>query len=321
MPKSVMIVDANHLLHRVLHAGSFSSLKVQNSKYAVRRPNDDPPLEYGGAFGFLRTLRGALWRSDAVRCIAVWDGSLSERRLELYPEYKDRGLMNDHELEHRRLFRINRPIVRKLLPMLGVRSIRLPNREGDDVIYEVCRIAGELGHRDRVILSEDRDFSQLIGEGVRLHLPIKELELTRDNFEIEAGVPWSRYVMYRAIVGDKSDKITGVRGVGEKTALEVVLNAPSIKWRDLREFCAASKSARIRSIASSLKVVKRNYKLMRLGMEEFTDEELQYLHRKVETPPKGDLEAARALFNEYNFMSFTRYYTDWTIAFRRLGAR
>lgn len=318
------MVDANHLLHRVLHVPALAGLSVKHTRHAGRDEARDQqiPFELGGAFGFLRVLKAAMLRMDAKRCIAVWDGSkYSERRLELFPGYKDRGPRTDNEQEHHERFVHNRPVIRRLLPLLGVRTLRFDKREGDDVIYEVVQRAAGHGYVDRVIMSEDKDFLQMVGGGVRAHMPIRNVWVDEKNFCDEMGLPQQRWMVYRAIDGDKSDKIPGPAGVGPKTALQVITEAPSVKWRELEEFCAAHKSARVRKVAAQIDVVKRNYKLMRLGREVFDDEEIQKIDRVISRPVRSDLNAARAALNDLNFKSITSYYTEWVIPFIRAGAR
>lgn len=318
------MVDANHLLHRVLHVPALAGLNVKHTRHADRDEDRDRqiPFELGGAYGFLRCLRAAMSRMDAKRCIAVWDGNeRSARRMEIFPEYKQRAPRTESEQEHHERFVLNRPVLRRLLPQLGVRTLRFNAREGDDVVYEVVRRSVEHGFSDRVILSEDKDFAQVVGNGVRLHRPIRDVWIDEQNFELELGVPQSRWVMFRALVGDPSDKIPGVHGVGEKTALQAVTESPWFDWISFKEFCAGHKSARVRSIAKQIRVVKRNYKLMRLGREVFEPEELEKIDRVIQRPVRSDLNAARAALNDLNFKSITSYYTEWVIPFVRAGAR
>lgn len=319
--RALLVVDANHLLHRVLHVPALSNLNAKNARFTKRETENDVPDELGGVFGFLRSLKASLGKIDAKRCIAVWDGAHSKRRLALFPGYKDRGERTDREREHHALFVKNQPILRGILPLLGVRSIKLARHEADDVIYELCQLAGPLGYPDRVIMSEDMDFAQMVTDQIRLHLPIKNTWIDLSNFERETGVPWKRFVLYRALVGDSSDKIPGVSGVGKKTAPRIVRDAPSIKWAALEEFCANHREARYRHVAEQIDIVKRNYKLMRLGREEFRASELARLSRAIRRPVRSDLNAAREFLDEIKFKSITQYYSDWVIPFIRAGAR
>lgn len=317
------MVDANHLLHRVLHT-PLAGLSSKHTRHADRDVDRDQqvPFELGGAFGFLRTLKAAMLRIDARRCIAVWDGSKrSARRMEIFPGYKHRSPRTDSEQLHHERFLINRPVIRRILPQLGVRTLRFDKREGDDVIYEVCMRAVEHGFTDRVILSEDKDFAQMVGGGIRLHRPIKDVWVDDENFEFEMGVPQRRWMVYRAMDGDASDKIPGPDGVGPKTALQVITEAPSVKWRELAAFCAAHKSKRVQKVADQIDVLKRNYALMRLGREVFDDDELEKIDRVIRRPVRSDLNAARAALNDLKFKSITAYYTEWVIPFIRAGAR
>lgn len=322
--RAFLLIDANHLLHRVLHVPQLAGLKRSDARYG--RPMDKPertadPGTYGGVFGFLLSLRASLEHIDPRRCVAVWDGGHSARRLKLFPTYKHHDKMSESEAKHRELFLFNRPVIKRILPLLGVRSLTVPEKEADDVLWEADQMASELGIQYRVIMSEDQDFAQMVREGTDVYQPIKDVWLKEQTIEKQLGMSRSRYVLYRAIVGDKSDEIPGVKGAGKVTARTIMENAESIRWDDLEAFCASHRSKLVRRVSENMDVVKRNWKLMRLGKEAFDDDQLDRIQRAIEVPVKSDLTALRGELDDLRFDSITQRFSWWVLPFQRAGAK
>jgi DNA polymerase-1 len=311
-PKSILLVDANHLLHRILFVPSLLGLETKYGK------------KYGGVFGFLNSLQYTLNKDIIHRCIAVWDGGKSKRRLGMYESYKKsnvpyvRGEDPDKD-EHLDMFALCRSYLFKLLPELGVPCIRFADREGDDVLYTARQLALEDGFESCGILSEDRDFFQVVDQRTYLHQPIKNVTITERNFVEEAGLPRDRYLFFRVLSGDASDNITGIPGVGPKTAMKVALDSP-LEYDALREFCAVHEDRRVRKVADNLDIVERNYRLMTLGLEEFEENELGQIKKYVSESIGGNLSDATRLLTQMEFQRILKRFYEWSIPFKRLGA-
>src|SRR5256886_8199766 len=118
--------------------------------------------------------------------------------------------------------------IAQLLAALGVPLVGVEGYEADDVIGTLATRAAGAGFRV-VIVSGDKDFYQLIGPNVVLLNPgrggpaaVEEQWVDESNASDRLGVPPARVVDYLALVGDSSDNIPGVKGVGDKTALELI---------------------------------------------------------------------------------------------------
>lgn len=310
-------MDANHLLHRVLFTPKLTELETIRGK------------KFGGVFGFLKALRKSLDDGIITHCVAAWDDGLSKRRLELHPEYKGTRRLQEGEVEdpkmveHRKLFGLSRDYLEVILPLLCVPVLRFRGREGDDVIWSVRDQWQAIGNLESVILSEDKDFCQLVDERTELHRPIRDVRLNVSNFEEEVGVPRLRFLLFKSLIGDPSDNIKGVPGVGEVTAREIVQRFPGgpLDWEALKTFCEEHKKVRVRRVADQLDVVKKNLKLIRLGLEIFEDEEDEAIRKALTQPGSGDLDEAHALFKMMEFESLSKGFYEWSIPFVRLGAR
>lgn len=175
-----------------------------------------------GVVNFLQRLL-ATHRPDYIGW--VHDSGLSFRH-ERYPDYKATREKLGEELQadfDRGMERIG-----SLLDAYKVPVITLKGYEADDVIGTMARLGVDAG-LDVVVVSGDKDFQQLVRPGVRLLNPgrggaaaVEEQWVTTENASERLGVPAERVTDYLALVGDSSDNIPGVKGIGDKTAAELV---------------------------------------------------------------------------------------------------
>lgn len=170
-------------------------------------------------------------------------------RSETYPEYKATREKLGEELRDTFNYSVER--VEQLLDAFGVPLIAIEGFEADDVIGTLATRAEERGLHS-VIVSGDKDFYQLIDDHISLLNPgrggaaaVAEETVTTANASERLGVPPERVIDYLSLVGDASDNVPGVRGVGDKTArtlieqygdLDAILShAEEIKGKRARE--------------------------------------------------------------------------------------
>jgi DNA polymerase I len=151
----------------------------------------------------------------------VFDAGMSERH-EVYPAYKATREKMPTELES------SIPRVRELIEAFRVPVLELPGYEADDVIGTLADHAADAGI-ETVIVSGDKDFYQLIRDGVCLLNPgrggpaaVEEEWVDTRNAAERLGVPPERVVDYLGLIGDSSDNVPGVRGIGPKTAVQLI---------------------------------------------------------------------------------------------------
>jgi len=173
------------------------------------------------AYGFSRFLLKMVreYRPDYVG--VVLDAGSSERT-QLYPEYKATREKMPSDL------RSSLPRIRTLLDAFRVPVIELQDHEADDVIGTLARRAVAAGV-EAVIVSGDKDFYQLISDGISLLNPgrggqsnIDEEWVDTTNASQRLGVPPAHVVDYLALIGDSSDNIPGARGIGPKSAIQLI---------------------------------------------------------------------------------------------------
>ena len=175
-------------------------------------------------------------------------------RTEKYAEYKSTRQKLDDDLQAD--FDRSCERIEALLHAMGVQLVAVEGYEADDVIGTLAARASAAG-LDAVIVSGDKDFHQLVGPHVTLLNPgrggpgaVEETWVTESNGSERLGVPPSQVRDYLALVGDSSDNVPGVKGIGEKGAqkllaeygdLETILaNAGRIEQKRTREALLAS---------------------------------------------------------------------------------
>jgi DNA polymerase I len=158
----------------------------------------------------------------------VLDAGTSEREV-LYPAYKATRSKMPDELE------ASLPRIRELLEAFRIPIVELADHEADDVIGTLAVRAVEAG-LEAVIVSGDKDFYQLIRTGICLLNPgrggpagIEEEWVDVRNASERLGVPPERVVDYLALIGDSSDNIPGVPGIGPKTAVALIESCGAVE--------------------------------------------------------------------------------------------
>src|SRR5438034_266686 len=191
-------------------------------------------------------------------------------RHETYAEYKATREKLTQELQQDFDRSVER--IEQILEAFGVPVVGVDGYEADDVIGTLAT-AGVAQGLEVVIVSGDKDFYQLIGPGVALLNPgrggpaaVEEHWVDQSNASNRLGVPPERVVDYLALVGDSSDNVPGVRGVGEKTALEllstfgdldaILANAERIAGKRARE--AVLQHADLARLSRELVTIRRD---------------------------------------------------------------
>jgi 5'-3' exonuclease len=154
------------------------------------------------------------------KVIVCWDSETNTTvRKQLYPEYKAnrKNEMNEQEYES---YLHQRSRVKQYLEEVFVRQIEVPNNEADDLIGQYCNIAL---NENITIFSSDKDFTQLISKRIQIYSPVKKqyykfgdkISLNKVDF------PHENVLLTKVFVGDKSDNISGIEGLGEKTLVKL----------------------------------------------------------------------------------------------------
>jgi DNA polymerase-1 len=204
MASRVVLIDGSSLIFRAYYAipGSFTTASGLHTN-----------ATYGFALMFRKILEGKTPEYAAV----VFDAPGKTFRDEKFPEYKaHRPKMDDDLVEQ--LEWIDRVVEVHDFPVL-----RVEGYEADDVIGTLARMAVQDGHEVRII-SADKDFGQLITDRIKMIDTMRDITYDPEVVRKKWGVPPEQMRDYLALVGDKSDNVPGVAGVGKKTAKTLLKN-------------------------------------------------------------------------------------------------
>lgn len=200
MKHKLLLIDGNNMLHRAYY-------KFQNLRTTKRSPS-------GVIYGFPYILNSLIKTHLPDDVIVVFDGNRDKKRLELLPDYKG-SRKPKINFDKEDFFRQRNEVV-KMLGFLGIKTILQRDKEADDIIWLVARRYKK--HCQVVIVSSDKDFAQLISKNVSIWDPkISKRITTKNCFEIKGYTP-ENCVDWLILVGDESDNIKGMVGVGEARA-------------------------------------------------------------------------------------------------------
>jgi len=197
--------------------------------FAVRGLSTAKGLPTNAVFGFTNMLVKVL-KAHAPEAVAVvFDAPGPTFRDAIYPDYKATREAMPEDLA-RQL-----PYVKAMPDALNVASLEVPGVEADDVLCTLARQAAAKGH-DVVIVTGDKDLMQAVtkqvgeeGPGVTLYDDMKERRIGIDQVVEKFGVPPGQVADVLALIGDASDNIPGVRGIGPKFAAELVKEFGSVE--------------------------------------------------------------------------------------------
>jgi DNA polymerase-1 len=171
------------------------------------------------AFGFFRFLFALFDQCNPGAIAAVFDPIGKTFRHEMYADYKATRQKTPEDL-HAQV-----PLVEEILRALGVPCLRIEGYEADDLIATLARRAADEG-RECWIVSGDKDLLQLVGGTVKALRPDSSFTYKpygHDEVRTEWGIAPERILDYLSLTGDQSDNVPGVKGVGDKTALKLLM--------------------------------------------------------------------------------------------------
>ncbi len=203
----LMIIDGNSILNRAY--------------YAIRALSAPDGTPTNAIFGFLNIFHKYMQEQKPDSVAVCFDVSRKTFRHDIYSDYKGTRKGMDDEL------RVQLPLIKDILKHLGYATLGLEGFEADDLIGTLSTAAGNSGN-DCVIVTGDRDSLQLVDERVTVLLPATKsgstetTVFTPDMVLEKMGVRPDQIVDLKALMGDSSDNIPGVAGIGEKTAKDLI---------------------------------------------------------------------------------------------------
>jgi len=205
--KNLILVDGNNLLFRSYYATAYNGNFMKNSK----------GFPTNALFGFTNMINKILNEEKPTHIIVAFDKGKTFRH-EKYTEYKAGRIQMPDELKQQF------PLAKELLTNMGITYYEIDNYEADDIIGTFAKFCEEDENYTGTIISSDKDLLQLISKTVDIKL-LKSKDYIRYNeetFKQDYGIEPINIIDLKALMGDPSDNIPGVKGIGEKTALKLL---------------------------------------------------------------------------------------------------
>ena len=313
----ILVIDAMNTLIR-----SFSLLKAMNPSGA----------HIGGLVGFLRSLGYVTRIFDPTRVLVVWDGKGgSANRKNIDPNYKAQratsrithwGLYDTKEEETEALIsQLYR--TQDYLECLPVHQLVLDKLEADDIMAWIAKKASYSSVKKCTIVSSDKDFLQLVDDTIEVYAPVKKKTFTKDNIFEELKVLPENYNVVKALLGDNSDNLQGVKGLGiktivsefpklltEKTDLDYVYKVAEEKLEGKKIFA---------KIIHEWHRVETNFELMDLHISSLDDKEKKYVNDILKSPvPDLQTGAFLRLLEKDKIEGITKNTESWLENYRGL---
>jgi len=236
--------------------------------------NGDP---IGGYKGFMKILQKLCREMKPDEIIIAWDGAGgSAKRKAVNKNYKEgrkpirlnrsvRVLTEDQEMQNKVWKQLRLMEMLNFTPVIQLVSDGI---EADDVISYVAQ-HGKYSGWQKIIVSSDKDFFQLCNDETVLYRPIQKVFMNKPRILEEYNIHPTNFALARAIVGDKSDNLVGVHGVGLATVskkMPFFAEEEDVTIDDVMEFCENDNTGlkTIASIGQSRDLIEENYKIMQL---------------------------------------------------------
>jgi DNA polymerase-1 len=274
VPYKILLVDGTNSLYRAFFAIP-----------PLRAPDGTPT---NAAYGFINMLVKVIREEVPDRVIVVFDARGPNFRHELYDAYKANREAQPEDLT------IQFPIVRELVDAYRIPVVSVPDFEADDVIATLVERAPK--DAQIAIVSTDKDLMQLVSDRVTLLDGVKDRRYGPSEVEERFGVPPDQILDLRALVGDPSDNIPGVKGIGEKGAAKLIAEWNTLE--NLIEHRAEISAKRARNaLDSQLDEARLSKRLATLRTDAPVPSELD--QGSLQLP---DRQVLRALFERLGFV-------------------
>lgn len=205
--QKIVLIDGNNLLFRSYYATAYNGNAMRNSK----------GFPTNGLYGFINMLNKIVNEEQPVYVMVAFDKGKTFRH-EKYTEYKAGRNATPEELK------LQFPVAKQIVEALGMTYCEIDNYEADDIIGTYVKASESDDDFYSVVISSDKDLLQLISDEteVKLLKQVGNIRMTKQEFLNTYGIEPIRMIDLKSLMGDQSDNIPGVKGIGEKTALNLL---------------------------------------------------------------------------------------------------
>lgn len=212
LKKKLILIDGNSIAYRAF--------------FALPLLNNDKGVHTNAVYGFTMMLMKIIEEEKPTHALVAFDAGKTTFRHKTFSEYKGGRQKTPPELSEQF------PYIRELLKSYGIHHYELENYEADDIIGTLS-LQGEKDGFEVVVISGDKDLTQLSSDKTTVYITRKGItdmeSYTPDHIQAKYGLTPDRIIDMKGLMGDSSDNIPGVPGVGEKTAIKLLKEFDSLE--------------------------------------------------------------------------------------------
>jgi len=275
---NLYIIDGHSYFYRAFHA--------------IKNLSNSKGFPTNAIFGFTNMLFKLVREKKPDAIAAVLDSPEPTERHKLYDQYKAQRPEMPSDLA------AQIPRMKEIIRAFNIPVLEMSGYEADDIICSLAKKAAA-GGASVYILTGDKDMTQAVGGNIRIYDPMKEVLIEEKDVVERYGVPPGRMSELMALTGDPSDNIPGVKGIGEKTAKELLTNTT---LDQLIEHPEKIGNERLRKmISENLESIRLSRTLATIDSDLPVDIAIDSL--KVKDP---DWPSLLRMFTEFEFTSMIR---------------
>lgn len=204
----IFLVDGSSFLYRAY--------------YGMRPLHTSKGIAVQAVYGFCKMIKKLISDFDVKNLILVWDSKGKTNRHEIFEDYKAHRQAPPSDLFEQK------ELILRFAQLLNIPQIAEIGIEADDLIYSLAEKFSKESH-PVVVVSSDKDLAQMVTEKIQMFDPFHEKIMQPKDFEEKYGFPLKKLPFFFALLGDSSDNIPGVKGIGKKGATALVQQFESLQ--------------------------------------------------------------------------------------------
>lgn len=261
---------------------------VYRAFYAIKALTNSKGFPTNAIYGFTNMLLKIIKEKKPEGIVISFDSPAQTERHRIFEAYKAQRKETPGELV-RQL-----PAIRQITSAFNIKIFELPGYEADDLLATIAAAAVKNG-ADVFIVTGDKDMLQVVGKGVKIYDPVKDRVLDEAYVIEKFGVGPERVTEFMALTGDAADNIPGIKGIGEKTAKELLSSFNSLE--ELLDHPERIKAERLRNLVSENREIARlSRRLVTIDTNVPIDIDIKEFSIK-----EPDWTALHSLFGEFEF--------------------
>lgn len=226
-------IDTENTLY-IIDGSSF----LYRAYYGLKPLHTPQGVQVQAVYSFCRMIKKLIDTFDPHFCALVWDSRGITVRHQIYPEYKATRMAPPSDLS------IQKELIMRFAHTIGIKQVAQENTEADDLMYSLAKELANNAFK-AILVTSDKDLGQALDENTLIFDPFKDKIIDIEDFKKDMGFPVNKLCFYHSLVGDSSDNIPGVKGIGKKGAAELIMQFETLK--DLYEKIDQVKSERTKN--------------------------------------------------------------------------